>query len=127
VKNAAEYLAQVKALIVMNPKIVHWTALREEVQGDTGLIRYKLMLHDGDQIEMFEYFRIMDESLNVLKYSFHWQNANGELRIRWDNAPHHPEVHTHPHHVHDGSETNVMPHAPITLEKVLNIISPECE
>ena len=41
-KNAAEYLAEVKALIVMNPKIVHWTALREEVQKDAGLIRYKL-------------------------------------------------------------------------------------
>jgi hypothetical protein len=50
VKNAAEYLAEIKALIVMNPKIVHWTALREEIQGDAGLIRCKLMLHDGEQI-----------------------------------------------------------------------------
>jgi len=41
VKDAAEYLAQVKALIVMNPEIVHWTALREEAQGDVGFIRYK--------------------------------------------------------------------------------------
>jgi len=40
VKDAAEYLAQVKALIVMNPEIVHWTALREEAQGDVGFFRY---------------------------------------------------------------------------------------
>lgn len=124
-KDAAEYLAQVKALIVMNPEIVHWTALREETQGDAGLFRYKIMLRGGGWIEMFECFRIMEESVMVTKYSFHWQKATGELRIRWDNAPHHPEVHTHPHHVHDGSETNVMPHAPITVEKVLVSISAE--
>lgn len=126
-KDAAEYLAQVKALIVMNPEIVHWTALREEAQGDVGFFRYKLMLRDGGRIEMFEYFRIMKEIVKVTKYSFHWQNATGELRIRWDNAPHHPEVHTHPHHVHSGSENNVMAHAPITVEKVLDIISVESE
>jgi hypothetical protein len=25
-------------------------------------------------------------------YSYHWQKANGSLLIRWDNAPHHPEI-----------------------------------
>jgi hypothetical protein len=26
---------------------------------------------------------------------------------RWDNAPHHPEVAPHPHHVHDSQESQV--------------------
>lgn len=126
-KDAAEYLAQVKALIVMNSQVVHWAAAREEAQGDAGLFRYKLILRDGGQIEMFERFRVMKEGVRVTKYSFHWQDAGGELRRRWDNAPHHPEVPTHPHHVHDGSETNVVPHAPITVEKVLGIIAAEAQ
>lgn len=42
-RGAAEYLAHVKALIVMNPQVTHWTAVREEVQGDAGLFRYKLV------------------------------------------------------------------------------------
>lgn len=46
----------------------------------------------------------------VSKYSFHWQNAAGSLHKRWDNAPHHQHVPTQPHHVHDGSETKVLPH-----------------
>jgi len=123
VKNAAEYLAQVKALIVMNPQVVHWTAAREEAQGDSGLFRYKLILRDGGQIEMFERFRVVRGGVRVTKYSFHWQDAGGRLRRRWDNAPHHPEVSTHPHHVHDGSETNVVPNAPITVEEVLGIVA----
>lgn len=111
----------------MNPQVVHWTAAREEAQGDAGLFRYKLMLRDGGLIEMFERFQVMKESVRVTKYSFHWQDVTGELRMRWDNAPHHPEVTTHPHHVHDGSETNVMPHVPVTFEEVLGIIAAEAE
>jgi len=53
VKDAAEYLAHVKALIVMNPQVTHWTAGREEVQGDAGLFRYKLVLRDGGLLEMY--------------------------------------------------------------------------
>lgn len=34
------------------------------------------------------------------KYSFHWQDRNGNLMSRWDNSPHHEEVHTFPHHRH---------------------------
>lgn len=124
-KDAAEYLAQVKALIVMNDQVMHWTAAREEAQGDAGLFRYKLMLRDGSVIEMFENFRIVEEAVKVRKYSFHWQDGAGRLRMRWDNAPHHPEVATHPHHVHAGSESNVMPHDPVTVEEILSIIAAE--
>ncbi len=91
-KDAAKYLAQVKALIVMNPQIMHWAAAREEAQGDAGLFRYKLMLRDGSVLEMFENFRIVQETVKVTKYGFHWQDSAGRLRMRWDNASHHPEV-----------------------------------
>lgn len=124
-KDAAEYLAQVKALIVMNDQVMHWTAAREEAQGDAGLFRYKLMLRDGSVMEMFENSRIMQEAVKVTKYSFHWQDGTGRLRMRWDNAPHHPEVSTHPHHVHAESESNVMPHDPVTVEEIFSIIAPE--
>jgi len=123
VKDAAEYLAQLKASIVMTPQIIHWTAVREEDQGDAGLFRYKLVLRDGGLIELFELFKIVQKSVMVAKYSFHWQDASGGLRARWDNAPHHPEMATHPHHVHEGSEANVLPHTSITVQEVLGIIS----
>lgn len=34
------------------------------------------------------------------KYSYHWQDKSGVLLSRWDNAPHHREIVTHPHHRH---------------------------
>jgi len=56
VRDAVEYLAQIKALIVLNPQVTDWTTVREEAQGDAGLFRYRLTLHDGGLLEMFELF-----------------------------------------------------------------------
>ena len=59
-------------------------------------------------------------SLTQMIYSYHWQDENGTLLIRWDNAPHHKHLHTFPHHKHspDVSESNV-----VDLEGVLKEIS----
>ena len=45
-------------------------------------------------------------------YSYHWQDMNEKLIIRWDNSPHHKNLKTFPHHKHtpeieESYETNV--------------------
>ena len=35
------------------------------------------------------------------KYSYHWQEANGDIIIRWDNKPHWKHLKTFPHHKHE--------------------------
>jgi hypothetical protein len=37
------------------------------------------------------------------KYAYHWQDRNGNLIMRWDNAPDW-DVKTYPHHKHVGEE-----------------------
>jgi len=123
VNDAAAYLAFVKACIVVHPQVEQCRIVREEAQGDMGLLRYRLTLRGGDLLEMFERFQVVEGRVRVTKYSFHWQNAEGQLRKRWDNAAHHPEVATRPHHVHDGAEDQVRPHAPINAEEVLAYIT----
>ncbi len=58
------------------------------------------------------------------KYSYHLQNAEGNLIIRFDNAPHYKNVETFPHHIHMGEE--IQPSSEITpediIEKILKII-----
>ena len=41
------------------------------------------------------------------KYAYHWQCRDGSLIARWDNAPHWPNVGSHPHHVHRGDVESV--------------------
>jgi len=121
-KDASDYLSYIKALIVFNPQVLRWSVIREEAQGDIGLFRYRLNLNDNGLLEIFEIFRVVKQRVEVEKYSFHWQDAEGNLLKRWDNATHHPEISTNPHHIHDGSEGNVQPHEPINAEEIFAII-----
>lgn len=50
-------------------------------------------------------------------YSFHWQDKEGTLIARWDNAPHHPEIGTYPHHIH--TPLGIKDSYDITLQDVL--------
>lgn len=81
-------------------------------------------MHNGDLLECSQFFAQQGEVIITEGYNFHWQNPNGLLIKRWDNAPHHPELNGFPDHVHDASEGNVISGlAGINLERVLDLIS----
>lgn len=123
--NARDYIERIRALIISNQQVVSWAIAREETQGDRGMFRYRLTLQDGTFLELFEFFIVTEAEVQVTKYSFHWQNSDGQLRKRWDNAPHHREISTYPNHVHDKTEENVLPHQPINTEQLLAIVTRE--
>lgn len=120
---AEDYLALIKSLILLCPVVVEFNILREDAQGDRGVWRYRLTLQDKSFVEMFEFFEIQSDRVKVIKYSFHWQKDNGQLIKRWDNAAHHPEIETYPHHLHDGAEDVVFAYQPVSFEEILQIIS----
>ncbi|HEX9975503.1 MAG TPA: DUF6516 family protein [bacterium] len=53
-------------------------------------------LIDGSELHIKDYLFLDGKR----KYSYHWQDANGNLISRWDNSPHHQEISTFPHHRH---------------------------
>ena len=60
------------------------------------------------------------------RYSYHWQHGAGAI-YRFNNAPHHPQVLTHPNHFHDGAQDHLResPVSGVTqndVEVVLNFI-----
>ena len=84
--------------------------------------RYRVLLANGDLIEMTERAIEVQGSLEVSKYRHHWQNRNGLLIKRWDNAPHYRSIDTFPYHLHDGAEDHVVSHPPTTGLAVLQHI-----
>lgn len=122
-RSAADYLAHIRAFIILSDRVDHWSIVREESLNGAGLFRYRLALRDGTLLEMFERFAIVAEEVIVLKYSFHWQTDQNGLIKRWDNAPHHPEVASFPNHVHEGDESNVLPHPAVTAEVILGMLA----
>lgn len=122
-KDAAEYLYHVKAIILSNAHVMNIEILREEAFEELGLFRFRLKLSDDSLLECFERFSVEGGIVQVSKYSFHWQDTDGQLRLRWDNAAHHSEISSHPHHLHHGREESIVSSKPMDVEKVLGIIA----
>ncbi len=76
------------------------------------LLRVRAELIDGSLLYIRELF-LPDHS----KYSYHWQTQAGGMLLRWDNAPHHPEISTHPDHEHKGDRLG--PSARVSVEEIL--------
>jgi hypothetical protein len=56
----------------------------------------KLLFVDGSMLEFMEYL----QEENRLKYRFHLMDKEGTMILRYDNAPHHKDVSSFPHHKH---------------------------
>lgn len=94
---------------------------------DAGFIRIKVILKNGDALELSEYVVGTESEILVKSYTFHWQDSEGRLKKRWDNAEHYQKVSTYPHHLHDGNEGNVVESETMNFEKVREIIRNEIE
>lgn len=95
----------------------------EDVTGQVGLFRYRITLVNGDLLKLMERVEVKAGKVEISKYRHHWQKASGEIVKRWDNAPHHPQVKTFPHHLHEGSEDKVIEHLPVNALQVLQLVS----
>jgi Family of unknown function (DUF6516) len=67
-----------------------------------------------------EFIEIKNNIAVLIKYKYQWQSENGDLISRWDNVPHHKEIKTFPHHMHN--ENGVAPCSNMDLKTVIDII-----
>jgi Family of unknown function (DUF6516) len=126
-----EYLRQIDELLSTSPVVSDVEIVRRSIR-DTELekvlnYRYRITLTDGGLVEMTERVLEVRETLAVTKYRHHWQDDNGRLVKRWDNAPHYPAIETFPHHLHEGDEDRVVSHPAITGLEALQRILAEVE
>jgi predicted xylose isomerase-like sugar epimerase len=98
------YLSEVEEYIDSCEEITEVEIIRKSVWNTDmeiiALYRFKIIVENGGIIELIE--RLVEENgiMKRTKYSYRWQNAAGKLIRRHDNAPHHPEISTFPHHRH---------------------------
>lgn len=120
------YLKKLDDFILAADEIVDIEIIRRSIW-DTELekiaiYRYKIHLYDGSLVELTERLVEGKGELRRSKYRFHWQTRDGLLIKRWDNAKHHPEISTFPHHLHDGEEENVVPHKEPDGLEILSLV-----
>lgn len=78
-------------LVVYILRYEHW--VRGEVEQHKAVVQ----LADGSRLHLNEVWIVG----RLQKYAYYWLTPTDEIVRGWDNAPHHPEVDTYPHHVHD--------------------------
>ncbi len=93
--------------------------LKYEWEEDQMRIHIQIRLKDDSHLVVRDY-KFSD---NSRKYSYHWMDENGDLRIRWDNVPHWKNIPTFPHHKHIEKKDNVVGSTETDLESVLTCIS----
>lgn len=67
-----------------------------EFSATEGMLLGRLLFVDGSCLEFMEYL----QEENRLKYRFHLMDKEGNMVFRYDNAPHHKDVSSFPHHKH---------------------------
>ncbi len=58
----------------------------------------------------------------LFRYSYYWLDSENNLKIGWDNAPHHKNLETFPHHKHLGEKLNIVDSHEKCLEDVMDIL-----
>ncbi len=123
-----QHFTLIEMQLLQSSAIVAYEVLSREVGLIDGKIRIKATLRDQAIVELFEYANESNGQIKALKYSFHWQNAQGGLKKRWDNAPHYPHLPNAPHHLHkaDGSveEVVAIPTALFVIQEIEQTFQP---
>ncbi|HEV8713987.1 MAG TPA: DUF6516 family protein [Candidatus Binatia bacterium] len=92
----------------------------DQIDQVSGIIDGTLYFYDGSRLEFTE--RVAIEERHPVKSVYRYQYVRaGEAVLRYDNASHHPDLPTFPHHKHVGNER--MPAAEPTLSQVLNEVA----
>jgi len=83
-----------------------------------GLLRCRVVFWDNSYLDIYE---VVSTELGYpvrLSYAYTYLRE-GQRVFRYDNAPHHPEIVTHPHHKHVGPQDRLAPADQPSLSQVL--------
>jgi len=95
----------IESLLLESPAVISYEIVQRLVAPTEGKLRIRARLFADEFAEFFEYVAVAGENIQVRRYSYHWQDAAGRLRRRWDNAPHFMHLPYAPHHIHLTEET----------------------
>lgn len=95
------YLARVEEkLKELEPLISSSQISIERRSSNRVILKGMIIFIDGSSLHFLEYVLEEDNKLLRISYRFHYTKQDNSLVFRYDNAPHHPELPTFPHHKH---------------------------
>ena len=121
-----DYLTAIKVKLLTSPVIQCFVIVKERVIVNQGYFRARLTLKNGDFCEIVEFFTGQNQSCVTETYRYQWMDATKQqLRKRWDNVEHFPDLPNFPHHVHIIEETNVHPSESRNILEIIDYLEKE--
>jgi hypothetical protein len=120
-----DYLDAMERLFLLSPVVRSFQVREREERLQEGFIRVRAVLSNGDILEAFEFVLASPYAVQTQTYRIHWQWADGQLKRRWDNAPHYPDILTFPHHVHVGPSDHVESSEDMNIAKAFVLVEAE--
>ena len=114
-----DYFSSVKGKINEIRSLIKLEVLSfDMISPEMGIIKGRIIFVNGSVFDFRELITKKEHD-----YRFHWMDKNNKLIIRWDSAPHHPELENFPFHVHKPERTESS--KDLKLTEVLEIIKKE--
>ena len=96
-----EYINTILAELAANGLVASFDVIEHWAEPDRGYIRVRARLANDDFVELGEYFVETNGKCVTQRYRYQWMDASREqLRSRWDNVEHFPNLAGFPHHIH---------------------------
>ena len=118
-----DYFASIERGLRQNANISQVDAPQAFLISDdyNGLLRCRVHFWDGSFLDIYE--TISTELGYPVRISYAYTYLRDGKRVfRYDNAPHHPEIVTFPHHKHLGADERLAPTDQPTLGQILTEI-----
>jgi hypothetical protein len=120
--NPDEYFLQITQLIASFTFVHSFSIEFDKRSPQLVFVRGSLYFIDESAL-FFREFIVFGPEITRVSYSYHYQDRDGNLIFRYDNAPHFPQLPNFPHHKHDGVQRQVVTSDPPDLEKILKEIN----
>jgi hypothetical protein len=88
------------------------------IELDGEMVRLVIYLKDGTNLRVTEQW----SGERLLRYSYYWLTNENQLKIGWDNAPHHARLDNFLHHKHIFGTPKPQPSDETSLDAVMNVI-----
>jgi hypothetical protein len=116
------YFSQIENILADFPNIRSYTLTKKVYNLKQGYINGVVVFENECRLEFVE---VKDtKSAGKIKYRYQYMDGKQELIFRYDNAPHHKEIKTFPHHKHtlNGVQES---YEPVLYEILLEIVQIE--
>ena len=113
-KEISEFLSTYPIVVSTDINIVKGSEKKGHIKGIAKFI-------DSSELHFFEFIKV-NKNLIKEKYRYHWQTGEGKILKRWDNAKHHSDIESYPHHLHDGDEDIIKSSNEYYLKEIFDFI-----